>query len=155
MDVSTSMSIPISEPASTAIWLTCSRFSGLSTHSLMSAIFASEASRRNLLWDDTSDVTNMSRIPPSTITSASATLAAQTPFNVPPASICLCIMMGLLIFLACCLILQILPAYVLAMTSKLWSIAGTSINRLGVDNSIRGSPILGLILFTVITPKTH
>src|SRR5215471_7209674 len=82
-------------------------------------------------------------MPPSTITSASATLAAHTPPTVPPARICMCARMGLLRFLTWVRILQTVSRYVSAMRRKLCSTASRSMSKQGVSRSLSGVPGAG------------
>ena len=99
--VSTSIRTPIWTPFSAATSEIVSMFSALSTVTLTSPCLFREASLASLslvtIWLGIST----SVMPPSTITSASESLAVHTPLSVPPACICMLARRGLLMFLVC------------------------------------------------------
>ena len=99
--VSTSIRTPIVTPYASAISDMVCTLSRLSTQTLMVPRLASAHILAILSLCVTWLGMSTSVTPPSNITSASESLAVQTPPTVPPASICIFASSGLLVFLVC------------------------------------------------------
>ena len=141
--VSSSMTTPISTPRAVAALEISLALTACSQATSNSAWSAREQSRSIFIGSTISDVMNTLAIPPWTMTSASDTLAAQTPPTVPPRRICRWAIAGVLWFLAWPRSLAVVPAYVLAMTSILLSRSSMSMIRQGVSKSSMGVPGVG------------
>ena len=144
MFVSTSIATPSVAPSSEETREISRRFSSESMQTVTRARLESEAARRILSAVTTWLGISTSSMPPSTMTSASATLAEHTPPIEPPMRICMWATSGLLTFLVCSRSFTSVSRYVSAMRRKLCSRSSRSSSRQGVSSSAMGVPTAGL-----------